>query len=147
MRRAVRRPCDYDQPPPPDRHRGRAGVGFRPFVHTLARSLGLTGTVANTPQGAAVEIEGAADALGQFERRLAAETACARPRRYDEPGRSSATGAVEFVIIDSHVEGALTAEVLPDLATCDDCLRELFNPDDRRYRYPFLNCTHCGPRA
>lgn len=123
------------------------GVGFRPFVYTLARSLGLTGTVANTPQGAAVEIEGAADALGQFERRLAAELPA--PGRVDTMSRVDlpATGAVEFVIIDSHVEGALTAEVLPDLATCDDCLRELFNPDDRRYRYPFLNCTHCGPRV
>lgn len=123
------------------------GVGFRPFVYTLARSLGLTGTVANTPQGATVEIEGPADLLDQFEQRLTAELPA--PGRVDAITRVElpATGAAAFVIIDSRVEGALTAEVLPDLATCDDCLRELYDPNDRRYRYPFLNCTHCGPRV
>lgn len=123
------------------------GVGFRPFVYSLARSLGLAGTVANTPQGATVEIEGTISALDRFEQQLATDLPA--PGRIDTMIRVElpVSGAAEFIITDSCVEGALTAEVLPDLATCDECLRELFDPNDRRYRYPFLNCTHCGPRV
>lgn len=122
------------------------GVGFRPFVYRLARELDLSGFVANNAQGVTIQVEGTKDALVVFKRRFKTEIP---PRalindlveQYIQP-----LGSSEFVIAHSDDVGSKTALVLPDIATCDDCLREIFDPQDRRYLYPFTNCTNCGPR-
>jgi hydrogenase maturation protein HypF len=122
------------------------GVGFRPFVYRLANELGLTGWVNNSPQGVLIEVEGARAGLENFHTRLAAEKP---PRSFIQSCEATwldATGYDGFVIRDSETRGGKTAIVLPDIATCPDCLREIFDPTNHRYRYPFTNCTNCGPR-
>jgi hydrogenase maturation protein HypF len=122
------------------------GVGFRPFVHRLAVSEGLGGFVRNTGEGASLEVEGPAKAVGRFLARLDAELvppACIHERRVRGlPVR----GQQDFMIARSAPAGHRSAVVLPDLATCLECLEEIFDPDDRRYLYPFTTCVHCGPR-
>jgi hydrogenase maturation protein HypF len=127
------------------------GVGFRPFVWRLATELGLAGRVRNAAGRVEVEAAGPAAALDTFARRL----------RTDAPPRARVERvtvvpladelAVDLPIpfaIDESVSAAATDRLFPpDIATCDDCLHELFDPADRRYRYPFTNCTNCGPRA
>lgn len=122
------------------------GVGFRPFVYRLAARHGMGGSVANDSNGATIEIEGSPAALAEFERELLAElpplariTALARR---DLP----ACGETTFRIRASERDAGRRPEVTPDAATCGDCRRELLDPADRRYRYPFINCTNCGPR-
>ena len=121
------------------------GVGFRPFVHRLAAELQLTGFVRNDARGVEVEVEGPADAVGRFLERLAADgpplARVEAVRTRDVPAR----GGRGFAIAGS-AGGAPAALVTADAATCDDCLAELFDPADRRFRYPFVNCTNCGPR-
>jgi len=122
------------------------GVGFRPFVYRLARELALTGWVQNTPQGVFVEAEGPQESLNAFVLRLASERP---PRSFIQSFEFSfldPAAATSFDIRPSERGGEKTALVMPDLALCEDCLRELFDPADRRYRYPFINCTNCGPR-
>ena len=122
------------------------GVGFRPFVFRLAEELRLTGSVHNSPQGVFIEVEGARDVLEKFLFRLAAEKP---PRSFIqslEPVWLDAVGLKKFEIRPSENSGDKSALVLPDIATCPDCLREIFDPANRRFRYPFTNCTHCGPR-
>jgi hydrogenase maturation protein HypF len=122
------------------------GVGFRPFVYRLATELGLSGWVLNDVRGVEVEVEGAEEALEAFRGRLEAE---APPRSVVRSVSSSwlpTAGFASFEIRKSEGTGAKSVSVLPDLATCADCLRELRDPADRRHRYPFLNCTSCGPR-
>jgi hydrogenase maturation protein HypF len=122
------------------------GVGFRPFVYRLARELALTGWVQNTPQGVLVEADGPLESLNTFVRRLASERP---PRSFIQSFEFSfldPAGTTSFDIRPSETGGEKTALVMPDLALCDDCLRELLDPADRRYRYPFINCTNCGPR-
>ncbi len=122
------------------------GVGFRPFVHRLATGLGLAGHVANTPAGVRIEIEGAAGPIDTFLERLTRE---APPHAVIEQIAITPleiTGERGFRIAPSILAAGGSALPTPDLATCEDCLRELFDPRDRRYRYPFLNCTRCGPR-
>jgi hydrogenase maturation protein HypF len=122
------------------------GVGFRPFVHRLATDLALDGEVRNDAAGVTIELEGPREALDRFEVRLAAEAP--RLARIDTvqaaalPVRGGATG---FAITASG-GGPVTTAIGPDTAVCDDCLAELFDPRDRRYRYAFINCTNCGPR-
>lgn len=121
------------------------GVGFRPFVHRLAQELGLAGFVCNTGAGVMAEVEGSANSLQEFIRQLAAE---APPMALVERIQHSATlalGETKFVIKQSLAGETLTL-VAPDMATCDACQKELLDPVDRRYRYAFINCTHCGPR-
>ncbi len=122
------------------------GVGFRPFVYRLAASLSLAGWVANDTQGVIAEVEGARAALESFLDRLRSE----KPQRAVILSLDAAwlppAGYRGFEIRESNRAGAKSVVVLPDLATCDDCLRELFDPGDRRYGYPFTNCTNCGPR-
>lgn len=122
------------------------GVGFRPFVYRLATELGLCGWVNNSPRGVFVEVEGEADAPRTFLLRIEKE----KPPRAMIQSLESAwldpVGFSEFVIRPSEESGARTALILPDIATCEACLRELFDPSDRRYRHPFITCTHCGPR-
>ena len=122
------------------------GVGFRPFVYRLASALGVTGWVANTGSGVIVEAEGDRSGLDAFLARLDVE----RPARAVVVSRDcawlDAIGFDRFEIRTSATGEEASVFVLPDIATCADCLRELYDPGDRRYRYPFINCTNCGPR-
>jgi hydrogenase maturation protein HypF len=121
------------------------GVGFRPFVYRLASGMGLDGWVSNSGSGVVLEVQGPAGSLGAFARRLVEEAPpSARP---EIAGISDipAEGRSGFEIRASS-GGSLEAVILPDLATCPDCLREILDPGDRRYLYPFTNCTNCGPR-
>jgi len=122
------------------------GVGFRPFVHGLASRLKLSGFVTNNAGGVQIEVEGDAPALAEFERELARS---APPlARIESIGarRIDARGERVFRIESSRVDGERPIYVCPDVATCDACVRELFDRSNRRYRYPFINCTACGPR-
>ncbi len=122
------------------------GVGFRPHVHRLAAELALAGWVGNDHRGVVAEVEGERDAVEAFLRRVADEAPpLARVERVLAVG-APATGERGFWIAESVVGGAADAFVSPDAATCEDCLAELFDPADRRFRYPFVNCTNCGPR-
>ncbi|MEU9335576.1 carbamoyltransferase HypF [Streptomyces sp. NPDC048290] len=122
------------------------GVGFRPYVHTLATSLGLTGHVTNTPSGVVVEIEGGPDAVDRFCVRLAPDAPpLARVDGVDHHDLP-ATGDGLFTILASRPGGRSGVLIPPDTATCAPCLAELTDPADRRHRHPFVNCTYCGPR-
>jgi hydrogenase maturation protein HypF len=122
------------------------GVGFRPFVHRLATTLGLCGTVANTAQGVAIEAEGELPRLQRFLISLKDEKPAQARIENIQCSFLEPVGFAGFEIkITSH-DGKKRAGILPDLAPCADCLRELLDPHDRRYLYPFINCTHCGPR-
>lgn len=122
------------------------GVGFRPFVYRLATERGLTGAVWNHPRGVSIEVEGPEEALRDFLWTLrhqapplaVIEEVVVR----EQPLRRDPT----FCIRPSAEEEEHFTLISPDVATCADCLRELFDPADRRYRYPFINCTNCGPR-
>jgi hydrogenase maturation protein HypF len=122
------------------------GVGFRPYVHRLARELGLGGAVGNDERGVVVDVEGEPGAVAAFLERLPGEAPpLAHVERIvveDVPAR----GERAFAIVASERRGAPAALVVPDAATCEDCLAELRDPRDRRHRYPFINCTNCGPR-
>ncbi len=122
------------------------GVGFRPYVFVLAEEHGLAGTVRNDTRGVLVDVEGPAAAVDAFVRDL--------PRRAPPlarvegvvVGELQPSGAEGFTIVDSDAGGEPNAAVAADSATCADCLAELADPGDRRHRYPFVNCTNCGPR-
>ncbi len=122
------------------------GVGFRPFVYTLAQRFGLTGWVRNTSAGVEIEVEGPASALQDFVQALQRE----HPplARLDEirVKEHEPHGFTHFAIVPSESQPEAFQPISPDVGICPDCLRELFEPQDRRYRYPFINCTHCGPR-
>jgi hydrogenase maturation protein HypF len=122
------------------------GVGFRPFVYRLASEEELSGSIANDTDGVAIEIEGLASRVALFLERLRQE---APPlARIDSITAidAKATGDKGFHIVASESHGRVSTGIPADAATCPDCLRELLDPDDRRFRYPFLNCTNCGPR-
>jgi hydrogenase maturation protein HypF len=122
------------------------GVGFRPFVHRLAREQGLSGWVRNDARGVLLEVEGEAGEVQRFLGRLAQEPpALAMIERVRAEPRSP-MGQAGFQILPSRRAGEAAAPVSPDVAPCRECLAELFDPADRRYRYPFINCTNCGPR-
>jgi len=122
------------------------GVGFRPFLYRLATELGLTGYVTNTPNGALAEAEGRRDQLEAFLIRSQREVPPRASIQSLEASWLDPVGYADFIIRPSLQEGVREAFILPDIATCADCLRELNDPSDRRYRYPFINCTNCGPR-
>jgi hydrogenase maturation protein HypF len=122
------------------------GVGFRPFVYRLASELELSGHVLNDSRGVLLEVEAAAPTVDRFLERLSAEAPpLARVERVLTDELPS-TGQRGFSILASPSAGEPSAPVTADSATCEDCLAELFDPADRRYRYPFVNCTNCGPR-
>jgi hydrogenase maturation protein HypF len=123
------------------------GVGFRPYVYRLAGELSLGGFVLNDAHGVLIEVEGSATVVDRFLERLPSEAPpLAVLERLSVEDRVLATGERAFEIRES-VGGAVPdAPVTPDTATCSDCLRELFDSADRRFRYPFINCTNCGPR-
>lgn len=122
------------------------GVGFRPFVFRLAHRLGLRGSVRNESGTVAIFAQGAASALREFERALLQE---APPLAQPVVSASTAAGLQpleSFAILPSSEDSPAHVHVPPDYFACDDCLRELRDPDNRRYGYPFINCTQCGPR-
>ena len=121
------------------------GVGFRPFVYRLATDLGLAGWVLNSSSGVFIEVEGAGGAVASFIDRIERERPARAFVQSLEATRLDPAGYAGFTIRPS-VEGDRTALILPDIATCPDCLRELLDPANRRHRYPFINCTNCGPR-
>ncbi len=122
------------------------GVGFRPYVYRLAKDRNLGGNISNTPAGVTIEIQGPPDLVEDFVSRLPeeapalAQITCVSVR--DVPCKPDE----RFEILSSHAGEHASALISPDVAVCDDCLRELFDPQDRRYLYPFINCTNCGPR-
>ena len=122
------------------------GTGFRPFIFRLAVSLGLAGSVRNTSYGVVIEVEGPEERVTELARRLEGEAPPAAVVRRVDVAWVEPQGAERFAILESETGPEPVVAMLPDLATCPDCLRELNDPDDRRYRYPFLNCTACGPR-
>jgi hydrogenase maturation protein HypF len=122
------------------------GVGFRPLTYRLASRLGLQGWIRNCNGAVVIEVEGEPQVIDRF---LAELTAQPPPlARIDEVRWAARPlrGDLEFRIDPSEVDSASSIFISPDVATCDDCVAELFDPRDRRYRYPFLNCTNCGPR-
>jgi hydrogenase maturation protein HypF len=122
------------------------GVGFRPFVYRLASDMKLPGWVLNSPEGVFIEVEGEKDDLDSFLLRLQKEKP---PLSFIQSLEFSFLDPAHFnsfEIRSSQLIGTATALVLPDIATCEECLSEVFDPGNRRYRYPFTNCTHCGPR-
>ena len=122
------------------------GVGFRPFVYRVATELGLGGWVLNDSRGVLIEAEGERRALEELLERLRTDAPpLAVVERVSEE-TMAATGEVGFRITESEEGGEPEAAVSPDVATCEECLAELLDPGDRRHRYPFTNCTNCGPR-
>ncbi|HEU5158408.1 MAG TPA: carbamoyltransferase HypF [Streptosporangiaceae bacterium] len=124
------------------------GVGFRPFVYRLATVLGVRGSVRNVGGLVAITAAGPGEVLDEFAARLVSEA----------PPRAAVTGVTVtevaaapadagFTVLPSGDRATVSRDLPPDLATCDECLRELFDPGDRRYRYPFVNCVNCGPRT
>lgn len=127
------------------------GVGMRPFVYREAMAHGICGWVLNAGDGVHIEAHAPADALDAFVAALSEHAPAAARVEHVEvvdlgPGGWSAADEQSFRIVASQDQTAHTTLVSPDIATCDDCLRELFDPADRRYHYPFINCTNCGPR-
>jgi hydrogenase maturation protein HypF len=123
------------------------GVGFRPYVHRLATAAGLTGHVGNDAHGVVIEVQGPAAVVDTFVDALSRD---APPlAQVDEVRVESGLPPCRedgFTIANSDGAGRRDVLVSPDVATCDDCLAELWDPADRRHRYPFVNCTNCGPR-
>jgi hydrogenase maturation protein HypF len=121
------------------------GVGFRPFVHALATEHGLDGFVLNGAHGVVVEAEGGPEALDVLAARLRSDAPPLARVDSIEARSLDPIGEHGFEVLRSE-PGSGMAAIPPDVATCEACLRELFDPADRRYRYPFINCTQCGPR-
>ena len=122
------------------------GVGFRPFVYREALAENLKGFVSNSSTGVEIEVEGPAEAISTFLERVRTNPPPLAQITDMTVTDLSATGDMEFLIVASHGEEKRTALISPDVSICDDCLKELFDPEDRRFRYPFINCTNCGPR-
>ena len=122
------------------------GVGFRPFVYNLAREHRLTGSVWNHSSGVTIEAEGDASALDRFAGDLIARLPPVASIDEIRSSEIACIGDSAFAILSSESAEFQSTPVPPDIATCDDCLRELRDPADRRFQYPFLNCTNCGPR-
>lgn len=121
------------------------GVGFRPFVYRLAHEIGLNGWVRNTPAGVEIQVQGSPEKLAVFGQRLPDEApplSCISSITSEDIAPSEES---MFTILPS-AGGEPDIQIAPDSALCADCFRELFDPDDRRYRYPFITCTNCGPR-
>ena len=123
------------------------GVGFRPFVYRLANELGLAGWVSNDPRGVRAELEGPARDLLDFRSRLEEERPPLARIHEISVVWLAPRGEDGFEIRESATGGDRSTAILPDAATCDACLAEVFDPTSRRYRYPFTNCTNCGPRV
>jgi len=122
------------------------GVGFRPFVYRLAQAKMLSGWVLNGDQGVEIHLEGTEEDLAAFIRELRTKQPAAAQIAEIEVESAPCEGLSEFTIRESERLDRPTVRISPDLAVCDECLAELHDPLDRRYRYPYINCTNCGPR-
>ncbi|GIK65304.1 MAG: carbamoyltransferase [Chloroflexota bacterium] len=122
------------------------GVGFRPFVYGLAQQYHLAGHVGNNGEGVFIEIEGTPEDLAQFQSGLLNSLPPLARLDSVQVESIAPTNDHDFVIVASQASDQLTALLPPDIAICEDCLRELLDPTNRRYHYPFINCTNCGPR-
>ena len=122
------------------------GVGFRPFVFRLAQANTLAGWVQNGQDGVEIHLEGSERALDTFIAKLKAQPPSAARITGIEIRKAESAGLKDFTIRDSHQRGHPTVRISPDLPVCAACLAELFDPGDPRYRYPYINCTDCGPR-
>ena len=121
-------------------------MGFRPFVFGLATRLGLGGSIANDSRGVTIEVEGSARDIARVSRASGERGAAAGLIQNVVSEPIPIANRAKFAIGESVADGERHVLVSPDIATCDDCLREIFDPRNRRYRYPFTNCTNCGPR-
>lgn len=121
-------------------------MGFRPFIYKLASEIKLTGSVSNTAEGVIIEVQGDLAQHKQFDQRLHAEAPPLSTIIAVEIKELTVASDSEFVIIESQGEMKVSTLISPDVALCEDCRNELFDPGDRRHRYPFINCTNCGPR-
>jgi len=122
------------------------GVGFRPFVYRQATKENLKGCVANTSHGVEIEVEGEPEALDRFVHNLQSQAPVLARITNVRVTEIPPSGDAEFLIRSSREDAVRSTLISPDMAVCNDCLNELFDPQNRRYRYPFINCTHCGPR-
>ena len=122
------------------------GVGFRPFVYQLAATHKVHGRVSNTSSGVSIHIEGALPAIEAFSRELTQNPPPLAHITHVTHEESPLKGYEDFSIIKSQAQGRRFTLISPDVSVCNDCLEELLDPDDRRYQYPFINCTNCGPR-
>jgi hydrogenase maturation protein HypF len=122
------------------------GVGFRPFVYRLARANTLAGWVLNGEEGVEIHLEGAEPSLDAFVRDLKIQAPPAASIAEIDIETAEAVGLQDFTIRSSERREHPTVRISPDLAVCDTCLKELFDPADPRYGYPYINCTNCGPR-
>jgi hydrogenase maturation protein HypF len=122
------------------------GVGFRPFIYFLAHGYGLTGFVLNHSSGVRIEVEGPPAAIEQFQNDIRLRQPPLSVIASFDAEDIDVTHDTAFVILESESTASASTPVSPDIAICDDCLRELLNPGDRRFGYPFINCTNCGPR-
>ncbi|MBU2611377.1 MAG: carbamoyltransferase HypF [Chloroflexi bacterium] len=122
------------------------GVGFRPFVYSLAKRFALTGWVRNTSAGVDIELDGTKSALDDFIHALKNELPPLARMDDLQTNWHDPNGFTTFEILHSEAVAGAFQPISPDVCICPDCLRELFDPKDRRYRYPFINCTNCGPR-
>jgi hydrogenase maturation protein HypF len=122
------------------------GVGFRPFVYRLAEELELSGWVRNSSGGVVIEVEGSGEKVSCFVERISRDAPANSAIHRLERATLTPSASTGFHILASDDTGVTTASILPDVATCPECLRDLTDPSDRRYGYPFTNCTHCGPR-
>ena len=122
------------------------GVGFRPYVYRLARECGLVGSVLNDSAGVDIEVQGSLASVSHFIERLRPEAPPLSRIVTFDVSELPVNGDREFRIVKSQGTQEQKVLISPDVAICSDCLREMFNPADRRYKYPFINCTNCGPR-
>jgi len=122
------------------------GVGFRPFVHQLASRYGLNGEVANTSSGVDIHVEGSDENVRTFVKELVEKSPPLAHITEVSSSHEPVRNYDRFVIQPSKSQGPRWTLISPDVAICEDCLSELFDPEDRRYQYPFINCTNCGPR-
>ena len=122
------------------------GVGFRPFIFNLANEHGLAGFVLNTTQGVIIEVEGSEQNLHKFIDNIKLKSPPLAVITKISSKSIQIQNSNNFEIKQSSSKAKISTLISPDIAVCDDCLAELFNPDDRRYLYPFINCTNCGPR-
>ncbi len=122
------------------------GVGFRPFIYRLAHEMNLKGTVLNSGNGIEIEVENSEAILKKFIKRIKDESPQLAKITHISNTKSSCKGYLTFSISSSERQNKPTTLISPDSSVCPDCLKEMFDPGDRRYRYPFINCTNCGPR-
>ena len=122
------------------------GVGFRPFIYRLATSLGLHGTVSNGTQGVEIMINTNSETLKIFIRKIKDELPLLASVDTITAKETAEKNFTDFQIISTDEEGKRTVRIPPDVSICKECEAELFDPTNRRYRYPFITCTHCGVR-